>query len=150
MNLNSGIEKIIKSHGAELYSTEIVKESGNSIFRVYVTKMVNSKDLLSVDLCAEISKDLSPFLDINPPIDGAYYLEVSSPGIERKLEKPAHFKSHIGWLIKFKVKSGKRLKGVLVNANEDDFLLEIEGEKHSFKYSDIVNPKTYFDWESIK
>ena len=149
MSLIRGIEKIVKSHGAELYSTETVNESGNTIFRVYVTKMINSKDLLDIDLCADISRDLSPFLDVNPPVDGAYYLEVSSPGIERRLEKPAHFISYIGGLIKFKLKGGKRFKGVLIGADEDGFILEVKGEKYPFKYSDISGARTYYEWGDI-
>jgi len=90
--LIDNIEKIIKSHGATLYDSEIVNENSETIFRVYIVK----EDGVNLDLCADISRDISPLLDINPPVNGEYRFEVSSPGIERKLTKLTHFKNSIG------------------------------------------------------
>ena len=60
----------------------------NTIYRVLITKVGG----VNLDLCATISYELSPFLDVNPPMSQAYRLEVSSPGIERKLTKPTDLK----------------------------------------------------------
>ncbi len=142
LNRDRDIEKIVQSHGANLYGTEILNESNNTIFRVYITK----EGGVDLELCAEISNELSPYLDVNPPIDGAYYLEVSSPGIERRLENPTHFTSAIGERVKFKVRGGGKMKGVITSANEEGFEVEIKREKHFFNYSDIYRAKTYFEW----
>ncbi len=142
MSLDKQIEKIVKSNGANLYGTEIVKDDGNTIFRVYITK----KDGVSLDLCAEISNELSPFLDVNPPMHGAYYLEVSSPGIERKLETPTHFMSAIGERVKFKINGGDKEKGLIISANENGFVVKINKEKVLFNYNDISKAKTYYEW----
>ncbi len=142
MSLNRDIEKIVQSHGANLYGTEILNESNNTIFRVYITK----EGGVDLELCAEISNELSPYLDVNPPIDGAYYLEVSSPGIERRLENPTHFISAIGERVKFKVRGGGKMKGVITSANEEGFEVKIKREKHFFNYGDIYRAKTYFEW----
>jgi len=142
MNLNEQIAKIVKSNGANFYGTETLKEDGNTIFRVYITK----EGGVDLDLCAEISNELSPFLDVNPPLDGAYYLEVSSPGIERKLENPTHFMSAIGERVKFKVYGGDKLRGILKSADESGFVVEIKGEDKSFDYANVSKVKTYFEW----
>jgi len=142
MSLNEQIANIVKANGANFYGTETIQEDSNTIFRVYITK----EGGVSLDLCADISNELSPFLDVNPPLNGAYYLEVSSPGIERKLENPIHFTSAIGERIKFKVKGGDKLKGVLKSADEKGFVVEIKGEEKHFDYADVSKVKTYFEW----
>ena len=113
MNLETQIAKIVEANGADLYDTQIVTEFDETIFRVLVTK-VGGVDL---DLCAGISHELSPFLDVHPPMSQRYRLEVSSPGIERKLSKPVHFKNAIGEKVKLKVIDGDKLKGTLIAAD---------------------------------
>ncbi|PHS34180.1 MAG: ribosome maturation factor RimP [Sulfurovum sp.] len=142
MNLETQISKIIEANGAALYDTEIVTEFDETIFRVLVTKVGG----VNLDLCATISYELSPFLDVHPPMSQHYRLEVSSPGIERKLDKPVHFKNAIGEKVKLKLGEGEKLKGVLKSADDTAIVIETkEGEK-SFKYSELNTSKTYFDW----
>ena len=141
MSLNEQIIKIVQANGANLYGTEIVKDNGETIFRVYITK----EGGVTLDLCANISNELSPFLDIYPPIQGAYYLEVSSPGIERKLENPIHFISAIGERVKFKA-NGEKKKGLIISANHQSFVVEIKKERVEFNYSDVSKAKTYYEW----
>jgi ribosome maturation factor RimP len=142
MNLNKQIEKIVKANGASFYGTETVQENDTTIFRVYITK----EGGVTLDLCAEISNELSVFFDVNPPLDGAYYLEVSSPGIERKLENPTHFISAIGERVKFKVHGGEKERGVITSADERGFSIEKKGEEVRFEYPNISKAKTYYEW----
>lgn len=79
--------KIVESCGVSVYDTEVVTEFEKRIFRLYIT----SKEGINLDKCAEVSRILSPIFDVEPPLEGEYTLEVSSPGIERKLLKPEHF-----------------------------------------------------------
>ena len=142
MNLETQIAKIIEANGASLYDIEIVTEFDETIFRVLVTK-VGGVDL---DLCATISNELSPFLDVHPPMSQRYRLEVSSPGIERKLTKPVHFKNAIGEKVKLKIPGGEKLKGVLKSADDDGIVVETKHGDESFEYGAIGTAKTYFDW----
>ena len=142
MSLESDIAKIVKANGAEFYDTEIVTEIEDTIFRVYIT----APDGVTLDLCADISSDLSPFLDVHPPIGGRYRLEVSSPGIERKLRKTEHFKNAIGEKVKLKVPAQDRLKGILKSADNDGITVETKHGEESYSYADIVKAKTYYDW----
>jgi ribosome maturation factor RimP len=142
MNLETQIAKIIEANGAALYDIEIVTEFEETIFRVLVTK-VGGVDL---DLCATISHELSPFLDVHPPMSQKYRLEISSPGIERKLTKPVHFKNAIGEKVKLKITGGDKLKGVLKSADDDGIVVETKQGEESFKYGELGTVKTYFDW----
>ena len=142
MNLEEQIGKIVEANGALLYDIETANEFDEAIFRVYITK----EGGVSLDLCAEISNELSPFLDVNPPMHGHYRLEVSSPGIERKLTKPKHFKQSVGDKVKVKVLGGEKLKGVLKSADDEGAVIETkEGEK-AYKYSELGTVKTYIEW----
>ena len=142
MNLETQISKIIEANGAALYDIEMVTEFEETIFRILITKAGG----VSLDLCAEISHELSPFLDVHPPMSQAYRLEVSSPGIERKLSKPVHFRNAIGEKLKLKLIGGNQLNGVLKSADDEGIMLEMkEGEEH-VAYGGIKTARTYFDW----
>lgn len=142
MSLNEQIEKIVKANGANFYGTETVTDGDHTIYRVFITKQGG----VNLDLCAEISNELSPFLDVNPPMSGAYFLEVSSPGIERKLSNPTHFMSAVGEKIRFKITGDDKAKGILKSADENGFVVEIKGEDRAFGYGDVSKVKTYFEW----
>ncbi|CAA6806737.1 MAG: FIG000325: clustered with transcription termination protein NusA [uncultured Sulfurovum sp.] len=146
MNLNEQIEKIVKANGASFYGTETAQEDSNTIYRVFITK----EGGVNLDLCAEISNELSVFFDVNPPMHGAYFLEVSSPGIERKLENPTHFISAVGERVKFKINGGDKEKGLIKSADETGFSIEKKGEEVRFEYSDISKAKTYYEWNKTK
>ncbi len=142
MNLETQIAKIIEANGAALYDTEIVTEFDETIFRILITKVGG----VSLDLCADISHELSPFLDVHPPMSQAYRLEVSSPGIERKLTKPVHFKNAIGEKVKIKISDGNKLKGILKSADNDGIVVETKSGDESYTYGELNTCKTYFDW----
>jgi len=142
MSLETQISKIIEANGAALYDTEIVSEFDETIFRVLITKVGG----VTLDECATISYELSPFLDVNPPMSQRYRLEVSSPGIERKLVKPVHFKNAIGEKVKLKIVGADKLKGILISADNDGIVVETKQGEESYKYSDLNTCKTYFEW----
>ena len=146
MNLNNEIEKIIKGNGASFYDSEIVTEFEETIFRVFITK----EGGVTLDLCATISNELSPFLDVHPPMSSHYRLEVSSVGIERKLSQPSHFQSAIGERLKIKVSGSDKLKGILKSADNKSITLETKHGEESYDYNEIAKAKTYFEWNSQK
>ena len=142
MNLDTQIAKIVEANGAALYDTEVVTEFDETIFRVLVTKVGG----VSLDLCATISHELSPFLDVHPPMSERYRLEISSPGIERKLTKPVHFKNALGEKVKLKITGGDKLKGVLKSADNDGIVVESKHGEESFFYGQLGTATSYFDW----
>ncbi len=142
MNLEEQIAKIVEANGAALYDIETVTEFDETIYRVYITKTGG----IELDLCATISNELSPFLDVHPPMSGHYRLEVSSPGIERKLSKPVHFKNAIGEKVKLKILGGDKVKGTLKAADDKGIVVETKHGEEKFSYNDLGTVKTYFEW----
>jgi len=140
--MENEISQIVESYGAKLYGTETVKEGENTIFRVYVIK----EGGVELDICAEISRELSPFLDINPPVSGSYHLEVSSPGIERKLKTKKHYEYSIGENVSIKLLDGTKVQGVLKEVVDDKIKVETNFAVEEYDLSDIKTARTYFDW----
>ena len=135
------LDKLVRECGVELYDSEIAKENGRGIFRVYITKDGG----VSLDDCEKVSRLLSPIFDVTPPVSGDYNLEVSSPGLERKLSKLSHFKSSIGELVKVQTEAEK-FAGRLVKADEESIAVENEEGIFEINISEIKKAKTYLEW----
>ncbi|MBN2767870.1 MAG: ribosome maturation factor RimP [Campylobacterales bacterium] len=142
MKSEEAIAKIVASHGATLYDTEIASEFDETIFRVYITK----EGGVSLDLCSAISHDLSLYFDVNSPLEVQYRLEVSSPGIERVLNKPKHFANSIGEMIKLRVVDEGNIIGVLKSFDDNTLVVDIEGKERSIDMGSIKKARTYFEW----
>lgn len=140
--IRDSIAKIVNSFGAKLYDIEIATEFDDTILRV----MITNEGGVNLDLCADISRELSLFLDVNPPMEQAYRLEVSSPGIERKLIKPHHFQSSIGEKVKLKITEEGQVVGTLKSADDNGIVIDIDGEERKINYSQINKARTYFEW----
>lgn len=136
------IKNILKDNALEFYDTEIASEGGNRIFRIYIT----SPQGVTLDQCGKISSILSPILDLNPPMDGAYVLEVSSPGIERNLKKPEHFSNSIGENIKIKLINADKIIGKLKAFDGKTLTIEIDGTEIKVDMADIDKARTYYKW----
>jgi len=138
------LENLLTECGVSLYDTETVTENEHKIYRVYIT----SKDGISLDKCTEVTKILSPIFDLEPPVEGEYFLEVSSPGIERKLTKPVHYENSVGELVKIKHTELGKLKGEILSADNDSITIKDKSNKEEkkLKYSDILQAKTYYSW----
>jgi len=97
--LETLITPVAETCGVELYDLEYVKEGGDRILRLFIDKEGG------VDLsdCERVSRAVSDMLDEHDPIPDAYRLQVGSPGIERKLSKPEHFKRFVGSKVTIKL-----------------------------------------------
>ena len=93
--LQAKIQKLVESFGCKIYDITTLKENENQILRISITK----KPSVSLDDCQEVSLALSPLLDVEIPNFEKYYLEVSSPGIERPLKTKKHFEDARGELV---------------------------------------------------
>ena len=142
MNLEEQIKLIVENSGLKLYDIVTKKEHERNIFRVIVT----SKDGVNLDKCAEISRLISPILDIDEPMGGKYNLEVSSPGIERKLKKPEQFIASVGELVKVKNIETDLFKGELLNADNEKITIKTQFADEEITYDNILSAATYFEW----
>ena len=141
---NQTLKSLIEDRGVNLYDTETVTTGSRKIYRVYIT----SKDGISLDKCSEITKIISPILDLDPPISGKYTLEVSSPGIERKLTTIDNFKNSIDEFIKIKLANGEKFKAKILKVQDNTITLYDKSEKSDkqIEFKDIIKAKTYFEW----
>ena len=142
MSLREEVKKVVEDHGAQFYDEEVVSEDGRTLYRVYVTK----EGGVDLDLCADISRDLSPMLDVYPPVSGQYNLEVSSPGVERTLKTPEHFEKSVGEKVNLKLSSGDRVKGTLKGFEDGEIVLETEHGEERFALNEVRKARTYFEW----
>ncbi len=106
---------------------------------------------LDLDLIASVSEGLSRLLDAESGLDGPYQLEVSSPGLERKLRDPRHFQKSIGRLVKLKVRQPegetRSFEATLIEADDHGLGVDEAGSVRRFEYGDVVSAKTVFRWE---
>jgi len=139
---NETLKNILEDNGVILYDTEITEENNQKIFRVYIT----SKDKIDLETCSVITKIISPIIDTNPPVNGQYFLEVSSPGIERSLKKPFHFKNSIGEMVKLKTIHSKKYIAKLLNATDTDITIEDKNKQTTIPYDEILKARTFIQW----
>ena len=142
MSLEESIKLAVESLGANLYDIVNAKEHDRNIFRVLIT----AENGISLDKCAEISRMISPILDVDEPMGGEYILEVSSPGIERKLRKKEHFIASVGEKVKIKDFAMEIYKGELIFADNEKIIVKTEFGDDEITYDSILAAATYFEW----
>ena len=144
IELEEAIETAVKGCGVELYDIVQTKENKRNILRIFIT----SADGVSLDKCTEVSKMVSPVLDLYDPIQGEYNLEISSPGIERKLKTLRHYQASVGEKVKIKLYSTETFKGKLESVTQEGLLIinDIDNGKAEIKFEDILSGATYFEW----
>jgi ribosome maturation factor RimP len=144
MELEESIKLAVEGCGVDLYDIQTTKEDKVNILRVYISH----KDGVNLDKCAHVSRMISPLLDIQEPMNGKYNLEVSSPGIERKLKTLNHFKCSIGCDIKIKEFSTETFKGKLLEVSDDGVITidDIDNGVHTTQFDNVLSAATYYSW----
>ena len=113
------LDGFLQENGYELYNCEFVKEGRDWFLRVYIdyAQTEGEERYIGTEDCEKTSRYLSEKLDEADPIEQNYYLEVSSPGLDRPLLKPAHYERYIGKEVEIKLYKGKdgtkKIEGVL-------------------------------------
>ncbi len=115
------VDPVLRAHGAELVDAEFKPDRGGWVLRIFVEragaaeKRLSTRDAaVDLELCADVSRDLSPALDVADLIPHAYHLEVGSPGIERPLLREADFVRFAGEKAKLKLREPIRGQRVVV------------------------------------
>jgi ribosome maturation factor RimP len=109
---------------------------------------------VDVDDCANASRAVSPLLDVYDPIDAAYQLEVSSPGIDRPLTRPVDFERFVGFLTKVELEhpidGRRRFRGVLKGLSGDGtVLMDVDGAECALPFSAVQSAKLVLTDELI-
>lgn len=142
------VEPYTSAEGIELDDIEIVGREGGRIVRV----VVDAPGSLGVDRIAELSRGLSRLMDHDDLIPGSYTLEVTSPGLERKLRRHEHYRKSLGREIKVKtrvsVEGSRTHRGELVSATERGFTVDVGDSERYIDYDDVASARTVFVWSA--
>ena len=120
------IQPTVTEMGYELVDVEFVKEGPNWYLRIFIDK----EGGVTIDDCEAVSKTLEKIFDEKDPIEQAYFLEISSPGIDRPLKKKEDFIKYNGEMVDVKLykpyEGSKEYTGKLVGYDENDGTVTIE------------------------
>lgn len=132
------VQPIVNEHHFECVDVEYVKEAGTWFLRVFIDK----EGGITIDDCELVSRALDVKIDQEDPIEEAYILEVSSPGLDRPLKKPRDYERSIGKDVEIKlykaVDGVKEVIGVLEGYTDEDVTLNIEGTLLTIIKKDIA------------
>jgi ribosome maturation factor RimP len=137
------VEPLLAARDLQLYDIE----QHGSVLRITADRPGG----VSLDTLGELSKAVSRVLDEIDPIPGRYTLEVSSPGVERRLRTRSHFELAVGETLAIRTHPGvepRRVNGVLVAADDDAITVrsDDDGLELRLGYDDIERARTVFDW----
>ena len=140
-------EPLAEEFGYFLWDVEYVKEGGRRILRI----TIDSEEGIYIEDCEKMHRALDPILDEADPIEEAYYLEVSSPGIERELRTDMHIDACEGWDVEVKlyapVDGAKMFRGKLLPLGENgEVRIETAGGERSFQRASVAKIQTYFEF----
>ncbi|MDP3385804.1 MAG: ribosome maturation factor RimP [Eubacteriales bacterium] len=131
-------EKAVRNTDLSIFDIEYVRESGINILRVYIDKEKG----VDLEDCAIVSNLISDELDKDDPIDEAYNLEVSSPGIDRPFKSDEDYKNNLDNLVEVKLykklNDSKMYIGKLKSFNNEEIELEENGEIIKISRSNIT------------
>lgn len=117
------IKPLVDEQGYEFYHVEYVKENNEYYLRIYI----DSDNGISLNDCEKISRLVSNLMDESDPIEDQYYLEVSSPGIDRQLFTNEHMLKSIDSKVVTKllkaINGEKVIKGILSEVKEDEIVI---------------------------
>ena len=129
--LRKVLEPTVERLGYELADLEVRLGSKGGLVRVTIDK----PDGIDLEDCEKVSHAVSALLDVEDPMAGEYNLEVSSPGLDRKLTKIEHFQRFEGETVKitmrFPIEGRRRFRGRLLSSDDKNIVVEVDGESHS-------------------
>jgi len=135
------LDPAIERMGYELADLELKTGGADGMLRLFIDRAEG----IGIEDCESVSRQVSAILDVEDPVEGNYALEVSSPGLDRTLTKPAHFKRFMGQDIRVKLRfplSGRRnYRGSLTSADEEKIEVEVDGESHSLPIATIESAR---------
>ena len=112
----------------EIYYIEYVKENGEYYLRIYIDK---EDGRISLSDCEAMSRRVSEVMDVKDPIKDAYFLEISSPGINRGIYTEEHYKKYINNEVQIRftksLNGKKNIKGILKEVKENSIIIDAEG-----------------------
>jgi ribosome maturation factor RimP len=145
----AAVEPVVTALGLELYDVEATGPGRARTLRVTVER----EGGVDLDAVSAASQAISPVLDADPAVQaacpGSYTLEVTSPGLERRLRTPAHFRGAVGAMVSVKTRTGgtaERRRGVLTAADDAGIDVAFETGDERLPYDAVTQARTVFEW----
>lgn len=136
----------INDLGYELYDVEYAKEGKDYFLRIFIDK----PEGIDLNDCEKVNNSINDLLDEADYIKEQYFLEVSSPGIERILKKDKHLQENIGSLVEAKlfkaIEKQKVIQGILKNFNKETLTIEANDKNIEIEKKNISVIKKVYDW----
>ena len=131
------LEPTIERLGYELTDLEVRLGGKGGLVRIFIDK----PEGIDLDDCEKVSLAVSALLDVEDPVPDNYNLEVSSPGLDRKLTKVEHFQRFEGETVKVQMRipiaGRRRFRGTLVSSDDENIVVDVDGESHSLPLKTI-------------
>jgi len=142
------IEPLLKERGFELVDLELSRQGKRLLVRFFIDRLEGG---ITVDELAEVNQELGSILDLENVIEGSYILEVSSPGLNRRLRKPKDFQKRLNQIVvvesKEKINGRRHFRGVLVGADGEGITLVVDGESFFIPYDKIKRANLEYRFE---
>lgn len=137
----------VEAVGFELVGLEFIRAGKHSTLRLYI----DSENGVEVDDCGKVSHQVSAVLDVEDPITTEYNLEVSSPGMDKPLFKPAHYQQVVDQTISVKLQmpqDGRRnFKGLLKSCDERNFIIVVDKDEFELAYDNVMKANLVPDFD---
>ena len=147
--LNELVKPLVEDLGYEFVGLEYNSNPKNSVLRIYI----DHENGVGIDDCENVSREVAALLDVNDPIKGHYNLEISSPGLDRPLFTPAHYRQFTGNVVQinlFAPQDGRRrFSGPILGADENGVRMEQDGSEVTLDFGNIAKAKLVPDYEKI-
>lgn len=139
-------EPVAEELGLWIWDVEFVKEGARKVLRI----TIDSEEGVNIDDCEKMHRAIDPLLDEADPIEEQYYLEVSSPGLERELKNEDHIYACEGWDVEVRLyaplNGSKIFRGVLLPLGENgEIRIDSNGNVMEFTKSSVAKLMTYFE-----
>jgi ribosome maturation factor RimP len=135
------LEPAVERLGYEIADLEMKTGGRDGVIRVFIDK----PDGIGLDDCETVSRQISALLDVEDPIPGHYVLEVSSPGLDRRLTKVEHFRRFTGEDVRVTLRlpmGGRRnFRGALRAVDDESIEIEVDGESHRLPIAAIASAR---------
>ena len=129
---------VVEGLGCELWGIEFAAQGRHSRLRVYIER---AEERVTIEDCERVSRAVSDMLDVEDVISSAYTLEVSSPGMDRILFKPAHYLRNVGAIVDVRLhypfEGSKRVTGVLAGIEDDEVLVQVDEQEYVLPLENI-------------
>ena len=140
------VQPVINQLGYYLWDVEYVKEGSEWYLRI----TIDSEDGITIDDCETVHRAIDPVIDEHDPIENAYHLEVSSPGIERVLRTAEHIEAWAGEEVEAKlfapIDGKKAIRGILGGIENGIVTIECAGKTYAIEHKKISRMTTVFDF----